>query len=343
MNKAKKAVSIIIYAVIIVVAAITVTETGGFFRTLPFVFVLPAVATLFYNKRLLTALLVFVATFLVSASVNGDMVQVLLLSAISAVFALVGIYAKRLIVTALVCDGKAKRTFCIIYAAAIFFVFSVSYFIFFGNPVSQLMASSDNRAYISENYGENEIKVGKTIYNYSKNRYFTNITFTDESPMNADISVKNRTIIDGYNNYYEYKYMSQRAADLSRILSASFKEELGVGCNIGETDILFAPNVSDVREVYGKMVFDVYFGTQTADEATFAKKCAEYKKAVDDSGFEYCALKFYGGFAGDFYYEMTAEADISGEHSQLVLPFNENHLVKRESEADYKEFWNYGR
>ena len=88
-------------------------------------------------------------------------------------------------------------------------------------------------------------------------RYFTNIRFSDESPMNARISVKNNIIIDGYHNYYEYKYMSERSQELSVILAESFKENVSVGCNIGETDIILAPNC-EKTETYSEMVFDIY-------------------------------------------------------------------------------------
>ena len=342
MAKTKKAVAIIIYALLIVLAAITVTDVGGFLRTLPFIFILPPVATLLYNKRLLTVLLTFVAVFFVSSATFGSVTEALMLSVVSAIFSFVGIYVKRLIVTCVVCDGKAKKIFCIILSAVIAVISFGAYFCFFGDPVSAFSARNENIKYIGENYAENDINIGKTTYSFSEKRYFTKVTFTDDALMNADISVKNNVIIDGYNNYYEYKYMSNRAEQLALILSESFREDFGIGCNTVESDILFAPNVK-YEDTFDKMVFDVYFGTQTADEAAFAKKCASYAEKVKESGFSHMALKFYGGFAGDFYYEMTVESDFSGDLTSKVLPFNENHLVKRETEADYMDHWSYGR
>ncbi len=342
MAKTKKAVAIIIYALLIVFAAITVTDMGGFLRTLPLVFILPPIATLLYNNRKLTVLLTFVAVFFVSSATLGKVAEAFMLSAVCAVFSFVGIYAKRLIVTSIVCDGKAKKIFCFILSAAIVFIGFTAYFCFFGNPVSVLSARSENLKYIGENYAENDINIGKTTYSFSEKRYFTNVTFTDDALMNADISVKNRVIIDGYGNYYEYKHMSNRAEQLALILSESFREDFGIGCNIVESDILFAPNVK-YDDVLDKMVFDVYFGTQTPDEAAFAEKCASYAEKVKESGFSHMALKFYGGFAGEFYYEMTVESGFSGDFASKVQPFYENHLVKRETEADYMDHWSYGR
>ena len=40
---------------------------------------------------------------------------------------------------------------------------------------------------------------------------------------------------------------------------------------------------------------------------------------------------------------MTIPSDFSGDFSEAVQPFNENHLVKREKEADYRQFWDFGR
>ena len=342
MNKIKNAALFLIYAFIIVLCAVTVSDMGGFFRTLPFVFVLPAAATFLYNRKTLTVILTFCAVFMVCSAQSENITQPLILSAISAVFAFLGIYVKRLIITAYVCDGKSKKLFCLILSVLISVICVFFYFSVFGNPVSALIYRADNVDYIEENYPEHDLSIKNTVYDFSMKRYFTNIRFSDESPMNARISVKNNIIIDGYHNYYEYKYMSERSQELSVILAESFKENVSVSCNIGETDIILAPNC-EKTETYSEMVFDIYIGTQIFDEESFAVKCKDYFDAVKESGFEYKALKFYGGYAGEFHYEMTIPSDFSGDFSEAVQPFNENHLVKREKEADYRQFWDFGR
>jgi hypothetical protein len=342
VSKVKKTASFFAYVLLIVLSAITLTNAGGFFRTIPFVLVLPALATFLYNKRELTSALTFLATFMVASAQSLDIKKAFLLSVAAFIFSFAGIYIKRLLITAYVCDGKARKIFCIILACAFLLIGSAVYFTLFGNPVSALVSRADNIAYIKENYPERELEINETVYDFSHRRYFTNVSFMSDSPMNADISVKGGVIIDGYHNYYEYKYMSKRAQELSLIIYEAFRENTSVGCNIAKTDILFAPNKT-AGETYSDMVFDIYFGTQTADESTFAGKCKEYCEAINEKGFEYGALKFYGGYAGEFYYEMTVPHDFPTDFYGNVLPFNEKHLVKRETEADYKEHWDFGR
>jgi len=342
MNKIKNTVLFLAYALLIVLCAVTVSDIGGIWRTIPVAFALPALATFLDNRKTLTVILTFFAVFTVCSVQSENILQPLITAAVASVFACLGIYVKRLVITACVCDGKPKKVFCLTLAAIISIISVCLYFSYFGNPVSCLSYRQNNIDYIEENYPEHDLSIKNTIYDYSMRRYFTNIRFSDESPMNAQISVKNKVIIDGYHNYYEYKYMSERAQGLSLILAESFPENLSVGCNTVETDIILAPNC-EKTETYSEMVFDIYLGTQIYGEEDFAVKCKDYFEAVKESEFEYKALKFYGGYAGEFYYEMTVPSDFTGDFNDAVQPFNEKHLVKREKEADYREFWDFGR
>ena len=342
MNKIKNTALFLIYAFLIVLCAVTVSDMGGIWRTIPFAFILPALATFLYNRKTLTVILTFFAVFTVCSAQSENIIQPIITAVISTVFAFLGIYVKRLIVTAFVCDGKHKKVFCLVLAGVISIISVCLYFSRFGNPVSCLIYRQNNVDYIEENYPGHDLSIKNTIYDFSAKRYFTNIRFSDESPMNAQISLKNKVIIDGYHNYYEYKYLSERAQSLSLILAQRYPENMSVGCNTVETDIILAPNC-EKADTYSEMVFDIYLGTQLFDEESFAAKCKDYFEAVKEAGFEHKALKFYGGYAGEFYFEMTIPSDFAGDFTGSVLPFNQNHLVKREKEADYREFWDFGR
>ena len=62
-NKAsivKNVLFLAIYTLLMIGATASMLESSGILRTIPFVFILPAAATLFYNKKRLTCALVFV-------------------------------------------------------------------------------------------------------------------------------------------------------------------------------------------------------------------------------------------------------------------------------------------
>ena len=346
-KKTESVLKFAVYALLLVASALCMNESRGFFRTLPAMLILPGMATLFYNKKTLTAALCFIITLILSAAENAS-VSAAAMTALSAlIFASVSIFIKRLAVTAAV--NIKKRRFCGVAATILFVTGIIVYALIFGNPVSFFLANYENSRYIAETYAEGAPRICYTYYDFDEGRWFTRVSFRDDAEMSADISVygEKAETVDGYSNYYEYKYLSARRNELARLLSETASEQFGqcaVRINTEKTEIAAYPG-ADAENFYSQMVFDIAFYDQLTDEASFSEKCRIYHEYIMSAGFDFGTINYYGGFADEFLFEASVKNGFEGEFGTLALaePFSENGFDRYYDESDYADHWSYGK
>lgn len=330
---------ILLYAALLAASGYSVTKGAGILRTLPLVLLLPAAATFFYPKKTLAACAVFAVTLLFAVVESDDIPGALGLSAAALLFAAVGILIKRFFVTAAV--SREKRNACAVCGGGLLLLGIVGYAVLFGNPVSALSARHADLSYLEATYGTEAPQAKKTWYDAAERRYFTDVSFRDESPMEAEISSK-APIIDGYANYYEYRMLSARREEMVRLFAEAFpkKGAPAVRVNPRETEIAASPK-SEPAAFYDRMVFDIAFYDQITEADAFAKQCAQYAAALDDAGFVYGTLHFYGGFADAFAFTLTA---FPGETltQALVQPFAEADFDRYDDGTDDADHWRRG-
>lgn len=339
-KKVQGFIKLAVYILLVILSASTISSKMGIARTVPFVLIFPAVATFFYNKKLLTVLLSFVSALIFTLVGADNMLEAVALSAVSAGVAGLGILVKRFFITAYV--RRENRAVFAVCGAVLFAVSAVFYAFVFGNPVTCLISGAQNREYIHSTYGEDAPEINYTYYDLSERRYFSNISFKDVSPMNADISASG-TVFDGYSNYYEFKALSARREQLAKLLSEKFSPgEFAVRINVYETDLSVLPE-TQAQELFDGMVFDIAFYAQLTEKEAFAEKCGEYIKALSENGFSYRRINFYGGFADEFLYHIAYDRGNGGDIFGLVRDFDGEVFDRYYDELDYAVGWSYGK
>lgn len=336
----KQVLFLTIYILLMIGATASMLESAGIFRTFPLVFVLPAVATLFYNKKRLTAAVAFVLVLFFILIESGSVSVAIITSLVALAFAAVGIFIKRLAVTFWVSENKKIILFIL---AVILFVASIlSYGFLFGNPFSALSAQQKNLDYIEESYGSASPEIRYTHYDFEEKAYLTRIAFSEDAVMNADICAADpENIIDGYNNYYEHKYLSARSNILKSLLELKLPDETrAVRINIDDTQITKAA-LKDPDSLCTEMVFDIAFYYQLNTREEFLEKCREYDAAIKENGFVYGKINYYGGFADEFLFEMTVEHGSDGDLSTLVKDFSAKTFERYYEEEDLYDHWSY--
>lgn len=327
-----------VFIIFAVFSSYTVSAGASFARTLPFVLILPAVSTLFYNKKILSSFLVLISCAIFLTVESSELYNTVLLSLTAFLFAMLGMLIKRFFVTAYV--STKKRTFCTVCGVVLTLCGIFSYSLVFGNPVSYFINRAANMDYIADTYGESfAVKANYTWYDPSDERYYTNISFSDMSEMNADISAR-EPVCDGYSNYYEYKYLSARRELIAKFFAENIKGDCAVRINPSETVTVAAE--PDERE----MVFDVAFYAQLTEKADFAAMCEKYVTALSGSDFVCKKINFYGGFADEFLYKFTAEYPFvytAQDFEDKTVPFEEKAFDRYYNELDYADMWSYGK
>ncbi len=294
-----KYVRVLIYAIIIFIATFTLSEQRGFFRTLPFVLVLPAVATLFYNKRTLTVILCGVLAMFFGLVDTADISDAVLTAIIAMIFAFAGILTKRLIVTGKLYSGR--RLLCYSLSAVLVIIGTLGYFAYFGNPIGTVGNHNDNVKYIRATYPDEDISIGATAYSFRDKTYYTSCKIDcGRSKIFADISANEPERTDRYRKYLEYTMLSDRITELSRTIMTGFPGESVIFREAGfSRDVPLSQAVTP-ESVRAHMSFDIAFVAQITDIAEFEKKCAEYAEFLEKSSFEYKRITFYGGFADEY-------------------------------------------
>ena len=336
----KYVVFLAIYILLLIGATASMLESSGIFRTLPLIFILPAVASIFYNKKRLTALLCFGLVLLFLLVESGSVKYAALQALIAFAFACIGIFIKRLVVTFFADSGK--RVFVAILALILFAGSLFSYAFLFGNPAAQLAAHQKNISYLKESYASAAPNIGYTYYNFDEKAYLTKVSFDEDVIMSAEICAKDEeNVIDGYNNYYEYKYLSARSNILKTLLELKLPDETrAVRINIDETKITCAA-IKDPDALCTEMVFDIAFYSQLNTKEEFLEKCKEYYAVIEENGFVYGKINFYGGFADEFIFEMTVEYGAENLLSELVKDFSAENFERYYSDEDLYDHWSY--
>lgn len=326
-----------VFIIFAVFSSYTVSCGASFLRTLPFVLVLPAVSTLFYNRKLLSAFACFVCAAIFLTVESTDILNTAIFSVFAFLFSGLGMLIKRFFVTAYV--SARKRVFCLVTGIILLLIGVFSYSLVFGNPVSFAVNRAQNLDYIRNLYGKELSQAQNyTWYNMRDGRYYTNVSFTDTARMNADIS-SGKIAADGYSNYYEYKALSDRREELAQMFSENVKGDCAVRINTNETE-----TYGDTTE-RENMVFDVAFYAQLAEKEAFEKACEKYITALSESGFVCKKINFYGGFADEFLYKLPAEYPFtitSESIGQSIQPFEEKAFDRYYNELDYADGWSYG-
>ena len=329
-----------IYIILLIGATASMLESSGIFRTLPLIFILPGIACIFYNKKRLTAILCFVLVLFFSLVESGSVKRAVITALVALAFASVGIFIKRLAVTFFV--DSSKKAVTAILAVILLAAGIVGYSHLFGNPAAQISAQNENISFIKETYNTAAPKISYTYYNFDEKTYLTKVSFREDAIMSAEVCAADKeNIIDGYNNYYEYKYLTARSNILKTLLELKLPDETrAVRVNIDETKITSAA-IKDPDALCTEMVFDVAFYSQLSTEEEFLEKCKEYYEVIEQNDFVYGKINFYGGFADEFLFEMTVEYGKENELSSLVKDFSAETFERYYEDSDFYDHWSY--
>jgi len=331
------------YAILVALSTVFTTESAGILRTIPFVLVLPALATFFINKKLITVFLCFAIALCFGAVERYSVAQTVFNAVAAGAFAGIGILAKRFFVTA--CVAERLKKLMVLCGALLLIIGGAAYAFVFGNPVHAAIYAGKNAEYIKNIYGENAPEIRYTHYDALSGKYFTNVGFTDETYMNADISLDGTEVYDGYSNYYEYKILSERRTEMSQLLTQRFPgSQFALRINMDETDIsVCAADVNDPQKFYGSMVFDLAFYGQLREKDAFADECRKYAEYLKSTGTIFAHFNYYGGFADEFLYEMAVPCGFEGDYTLLAKDFEGETFNRYYEESDYIDGWSYGR
>ncbi|MBR5527887.1 MAG: hypothetical protein IKV97_02700 [Clostridia bacterium] len=339
----KNTINYVIYILLVALSVMAMTESRGILRTFPFVLILPAVATFFVNKKLVTIFLCFATTLFLCFSEDINIGSAVFPALFAGIFSATGILSKRFFITAHIAQDKRKL---FVFPGVLLLILGVAgYFAVFGNPISAFSAKNENIAYIEERYGEDAPNIRHTYYDFSKKTYFTNVSFIDQTYMNADIGIENGKIYDGYSNYYEYKLLSTRRNEMAKLLGGHFADgRFALRINTSQTDIsASAKEAQEPQKFYGKMVFDLAFYDQLRETEDFVNECERCAEYLKKAGIEFASVNYYGAFADEFLFEMNVPFGFDGDYSVLAEDFSGDTFERYYDESDYADGWYYGK
>ena len=284
-NTGKKILASLVYALILVLCVLLLSRRGGFARTLPFLLILPPVATLFRNYKALTAAVLALCAFVCARADDLSLQHALLFALLSGLIAAVGMLVKRFLVTARV--NREKRKISVIAAVALTIVGLSLHVAVFGQPFGYFAEKNFDARYLAETYApaENPPRVGNTYYNPFAARYESKITFSDgETVKNALFYRDAEGISDGYRAYHEARVLKEKRDELMLRLAEKFPEYMFTveGVSV-ETDAVIDEK-SGVAELERNMVFSISFYTQFPNEETYEAVCDAMKNETDGKG-----------------------------------------------------------
>ncbi len=280
-NNTKRILFGVIYALFIAACVLLLRRESGVWRTLPFLLILPPAATLFVGQKTVTVLILAFCGLL-AARVDGESLpHALLFALFVGLLSTIGVFIKRFLVTARANDGR--KPLSLVCAGTLAAAGIVFHALVFGTPTGCVSARNAARAYFSETYAQDAVRVGKTFYDPFARRYESTIFFTDGKSgktVRARFYRADTGVFDGYRAYYEARLLSQRRDEVTLFLSEHFPEyvftvegvSIDTECALDET--------STVEEFQKNMTFSVTFYTQFADNTEFEAVCARMREAL---------------------------------------------------------------
>ena len=301
--KESKSVRFVCYITILIVSQFFFTQSGGIMLTVPLCAVLPAVATLFYNKRRLTVVTCALLSLFFNLISTNDFETAKNFAVASAVFAFAGIFVKRLVVTSAL-RVSGKRALYILVAAALSFGIVAFYAELFGNPIAAAKAKGENLRYVQSLYGDGfDYESEYTIYDYRNGRYITSVSFYDGKKQIADISYRegmnSAETVDEIREYYEGKLKEVYRAEIYKATSIE-NAELSVAKIAQEAIITPDTRTTDITHLAS---LEVYFRKELATQADFERECKSFVGILEESSIAYRSIVLRGGSAGEILYE----------------------------------------
>lgn len=312
--KKSESVSFALYVIILVISQFFFRKSGGVLLTLPFCAVLPAVATVFYNRRLLTVLACSLLSLFFNLVSEKELMSAVSFAILAGAFAYAGIFVKRLIVTASL-RSSGKRVLYLVSALLLCVAILVCYAGLFGNPISALKARAENLEYVEMQYLDGfDFKDGYTRYDFQSRKYVTTVYFSDGKEQTADISYQEGVIsVDGIRDYYEEKLKESLRAE---IYDAADIDEADLVVSAFSEDAIITPEISP-SEVAPFAVLEVRFRKELASDEAFARECEFFSEMLEEKGIVYSEMVFHGGFAGDDLYELSLFSERSTQAAFL--------------------------
>ncbi len=316
----------------------------GAWQGVPIILFAPIISDiLFKNSKAVCALYAVIA--FVMSRFDGESIEYSVkYTAVVLGIAIVSIFVKRLVVTALTYKKNSKLSAALFAAAAMiavaaFFVYPMYNGTFFGN----LRAAELNRAAFLEKYSGTKIESTeeKTFYSSKAGGYLTEMR----------VSMYNHVIIadycangkygevDGYRNYCARLMMDEAADDLKHALSFTYTSGVDFAVRPGEFsgEGVLLPD-SRTEEYADRMSFEIAFYDRIDTAEDFAALCRDYNRIIEESGFVYESITYYG--VNGYTFQMTLPYGYSGEiTANEVEKFDRATFKKYSSDNDVKEYW----
>ena len=286
-DKAKKDIlkilSVPIYAAISVVCVLLLRGAGGFWRTLPFLLVLPPLAVSFWNHKTVTVLILTVSGFVCARLDDYGTAQSVLFALGTGFLSAIGILIKRFVITARVGDGRKKIS---VIGAVLLAVAGLLFDAFLlGTPFAYGSAHGTAKRYYAETYKSGEVRVLYTAYTPFSHRFESTLAFTDgNTAKTARFYRDENGLFDGYRAYHEARLLSQKRDEWTKLLSEAFPDYVFTveGVSIDTEKTLDAS--ARAEDFENDMTFTVSFYTQFPDKQTYERVCGEMRETLMGKG-----------------------------------------------------------
>ena len=333
-----------IAGIICLFAAYLSEKTLGAVATIPFILILPGIASLFYPKPLHLTGLCALGAFIFKCIFASDIKDILIFMLITMLFGTVSAYfftsVKEFVIT------KKKNIKSII--SAVLFVLSVVIYInlhgtFFGNLSSEKV----NTKYLENTYPDEQFLISSTYYSPTDRCYVTEFGFTSKERYSALVSTGNSkdssdvAQIDGYRDNAEYEILERGKSGITTALSTFAYEGSDYvirNKSLETNDILTA--ASSYSEYMDKTNYEIalYYQFDTAE--AFENMCRDYAEHLAKyESVNYNSITFYG-FDGsdkkDFSYTLTCKY---GASEFSAKEFDSSSYSRYFDEKDTHKYW----
>lgn len=316
----------------------------GAWQGVPIILFAPVISDiLFKNSKAVCAVYALIA-FIMSRFDGESIEYSVKYTAVVLGIAVVSIFVKRLVVTALVYKENRKLfaalfVFAAVICAAALFVYPMYNGTFFGN----LRAAEVNRTAFLEKYSGTGIEStgGKTYYSRKAGGYLTEMRVSAyNNVIIADYCADGtHGEVDGYKNYCARLMMDEKADEIKHALSFSYTSGIDFAVRPGDYsgDDVLLPD-SRTEEYADKMSFEIAFYDRTDTAEEFAALCRSYNGIIEESGLVYESITYYG--VNGYTFQMTLPHGYTGEiTANEAEKFDRSTFKKYSSDSDVKENW----